>query len=54
MSKKMTRRPRNAPRQHAERLLRILESILARATDPALRERLQRAIAALRRKSQAA
>lgn len=47
---KKPRRPRNAPRQHAERLLQNLESNLARATDPALRARLRGAIDNLKKR----
>jgi hypothetical protein len=47
------RRPRNPPQQHGARLLRILEANLARVSDAALRERLHRAIAALKKKSAA-
>jgi hypothetical protein len=47
-AKRGRRKP--APRQHGARLLRILEANLARVTDAALRERLRRAIAALKEK----
>jgi DNA-binding MurR/RpiR family transcriptional regulator len=42
------RRPRNASAQHAERLLKILPANLARTSDPMLRQRLERAIDALK------
>jgi hypothetical protein len=48
------RRPRKQPAQHAERLLRILQANLENARDPALRERLTRAIAVLKAKAEAA
>jgi DNA-binding MurR/RpiR family transcriptional regulator len=50
------RRPRTPvdPQQNAERLLKILTANLERATEPSLRERLRRAIAALKEKRQAA
>jgi DNA-binding MurR/RpiR family transcriptional regulator len=41
---------RNPPAQHAERLLKILQANLDRTRYPALRERLARAIAALKEK----
>jgi hypothetical protein len=47
------RRTRGKPEQHRERLLAILEANLARATSPDLRERLQRAIAAIKGKKAA-
>jgi hypothetical protein len=47
------RRPRTAPQQHGERLLAILEANLARATSPELRERLERAIEALKERTNA-
>jgi hypothetical protein len=50
--RKRRERPRNAPAQHAERLLKILEANLSRATSPELRERLERAIAALKERQQ--
>jgi hypothetical protein len=43
-----------APQQHAERLLAILGANLERARDPALRARLQRAIAAITQEKPAA
>jgi hypothetical protein len=42
------RRRKPAPQQHSARLLRILEANLERVRDPALRARLERAIAALK------
>jgi hypothetical protein len=44
MKPKAKRRPRSTPQQNAERLLAILQANLENARDPALRERLQRAI----------
>jgi hypothetical protein len=43
------RRPAAKPEQNALRLLKILTANLENARDPALRERLERAIAQLRR-----
>lgn len=48
--RKRRERPRNAPAQHAERLLKILQANLARATSQELRARLQRAIDSLKEK----
>lgn len=48
------RRPRNAPAQHAVRLLAVLQANLATATEPKLRERLERAIDALKQRKTAA
>jgi hypothetical protein len=48
------RRPRNPPRQHAERLLAILEANLARCRDPQLRGRLERAIASIKQEKKSA
>jgi DNA-binding MurR/RpiR family transcriptional regulator len=48
------RRARAKPAQHSERLLKILQANLQRTRDPALRERLERAIAALKEKKAAA
>jgi hypothetical protein len=46
-------RRRKQPQDHTARLLQILEQNLARATDPALRERLTRAITALKERTDA-
>jgi hypothetical protein len=46
------RRP-TPPEANARRLLKILTANLQRATDPALRERLLRAIAALKERTDA-
>jgi hypothetical protein len=53
MSKKMTRRSKQ-PQEHSARLLRILQTNLENARDPALRERLQRAIRSLQERQKAA
>jgi hypothetical protein len=47
------RRRRKPVPQHGARLLRILEANLARVSDVTLRERLQRAIDALKKQSAA-
>jgi hypothetical protein len=47
------RKPRAAPAEHAKRLLAILTANLAQATEPALRARLERAIAALKERTRA-
>jgi hypothetical protein len=46
-------RPRNPPAQHVARLLAILRANLAQATEPDLRERLLRAIEALKKRNAA-
>lgn len=51
---KRRRRKPVPPEQHSERLLRILAANLERTRDPALRERLQRAIEALEKRKTAA
>jgi hypothetical protein len=50
----MKRRPRKPPREHGDRLVKILQQNLATATSPELRERLRRAIEALKAKAAAA
>jgi hypothetical protein len=52
--KRSRRKPAPPQQQHSARLLRILEANLERTRDPMLRERLQRAIDALKRKKVAA
>jgi hypothetical protein len=48
------RRPRKPPQERGKRLLKILQTNLKSVHDPALRERLQRALAALEEKQAAA
>jgi hypothetical protein len=52
--KKPRRRPTPKPEKNARRLLQILTANFERTRDPALRERLQRAIAVLKAKAEAA